>query len=186
MTNSDRIHSDRKGADHFWQRLIDSVGGIESSRRLAAGVALGMTIGLVPNESLVPYVIGVLLILSPANLLSGLASALFFGVLANFSTMATLFDQLGIFILSREGLTNGIAMLYQYPLMPWLRIENSIVLGSTLFCLMMVVPVYLLSERWFAAQGIRLIHRVLQIQLVRRILGVRKGVPTASQGESLA
>ncbi len=185
MTSPDRMGSDRKRPGHFWKRLFDSVGGIDSSRRLATGIALGMLIGLVPKESLFPYLVGVALILSPANLLTGIVSALLFGMLAKTAVLMSVFDQLGIFMLSRDWLIDRIGAVYQYPLLSWLRLENSAVAGSILVGLVTVFPVYVVSERWFKAQGIGLLEKTMQLQFFRRFLGVRKRTFPGQQSESL-
>ena len=62
----------------IWKVFQSSIRGVDSPHQLALGVALGMMIGLIPNESLLVYVIAAVAILTPANLLCLILSAVVF------------------------------------------------------------------------------------------------------------
>ena len=67
---------------NVWLDFRGTISGFNSSRQLAAGVTLGMIVGLLPKDSLLTYVLALIVILSPANLLTAACSAVFFHLIA--------------------------------------------------------------------------------------------------------
>ena len=62
----------------IWQRFLGTVSGMDSSEQLAAGVVLGMMIGMLPMDCLLPYLFLLVLLLSRANLLTAIGAAVAF------------------------------------------------------------------------------------------------------------
>jgi uncharacterized protein (TIGR03546 family) len=122
--------------------------------RIALGVALGFFLGIVPKANLLAVLIAALLLLLPANLLIGLAVTVVVSLIAPW--IAPFADELGGFVLtSNVGQQIGGAA-FRLPFVPWTMLDNTLVLGSFLIGLVLVVPVFLLAWlawRLFASQG---------------------------------
>jgi len=119
----------------------------EAPHRLALGFALGMMIGLVPKGNLVAIVLSTILLATRSDLIAGgLAAAAFswIGMLAD-----PLSHRLGLAILTREAWDPCWSELYKLPLVPWTRLNNTVVLGSLLLGIALFYPVYRLSRAAF-------------------------------------
>jgi uncharacterized protein (TIGR03546 family) len=114
-----------------------------SSRAIAFGVAMGMTIGLMPKGNLTAVVISTVVLATQANLAAaGVATALF--------TWAALWTdplahRLGSAILAQPLCQTSLARLYQWPLVPWTALNNTVVLGSLVLSLVLFYPAYHLT-----------------------------------------
>ncbi len=155
-----------------------SLRGIDSPRQLAAGVVLGMLVGLVPKDSLLVVALVFLLILSNANLVTGLISALVFSSVGCFFDLLT--HNIGVSILTYRPLQPYLLEITQWPLVGWMRIENTVVSGSVILGLFLLLPVYQLSYLVFSRYQKRLVEFVTQSRPVRWILGY----PSAKLQES--
>ena len=120
-----------------------TIAGGDTSRQIGFGIAMGTVIGLLPKDSLLTYLFGVVLLISTANLLSALVSGFVF------SWIGFLIDPIshsvGRWMLTRESLQAFWRMLYEAPIVPWTRFENTVVMGSLIIGLSLFLPMYLLS-----------------------------------------
>ncbi len=146
--------------DSLTRGFTHSVSGFDSEHRVTMGIVLGMLAGLMPKDSLLAYVFIGLLVLSLANMLAGVVS------LIVFSYVGPLLDQwsdsLGYSVLTQPALQNVLAGMMQMPLLPWMRLDNTVVMGNFLIGLALVYPMYWIGFRcysrikpnlirWFAA-----------------------------------
>ena len=145
-----------------------SVRGVDSSRQLAAGIVLGMMIGLIPKTSLLVVLLAIVLILSRANLITGILSAIVF------SWVGLLLDpithSIGAMLLTHESMQAFFRDLHQYPLVAWTRIENTVVTGSLIAGILLVLPVYHISYRVFAGYRDSMIEYLTQNRISKWIL----------------
>ena len=133
------------------------------------GIALGMMIGLIPKDSLIPYAIGLIALFTPANLLCVAISAVVFswvGVLLDPVT-----HQFGTWILTLELLESTWSTLFQLPIVPWTRFENTVVMGSFCAGLILAIPVYALSKSCFEKFGSTVFKLFIQTRIARWIIG---------------
>lgn len=116
-----------------------------SSKQLCAGFVLGMFLGFTPTLTL-HWFLGVLvLILFRINIGATLLSWSLFKVLAFLAD--PLFDEAGLYFLTDIPPLNGLwVFLSRVPLFPYSRFNNSIVMGSFLFFLILAVPLFFLSK----------------------------------------
>lgn len=123
--------------------LADLLADASSPRQIAWGFALGMLVGLVPKGNLTAAVLGVLLVATRANLAAAALATLCFswlGVLAD-----PLTHTLGLALLTSSSLRPFWDWLYGWPLVPWLGLHNTVVLGNLLCGLTLLLPVYALG-----------------------------------------
>ena len=151
----------------------------ESPRVLAASLAFGMLLGFVPKDNLIMALLGVLLLGLRFNLTLATASAaLFSGIAAMFDPIA---DALGRSVLTHPLFAEFWARLYQVPLMPWTRFNNTVVMGSLLLALGLMTPAYLLAALLVERYRPAVIAWVKQLKL-DQFLGVANRVGVGEHG----
>jgi len=153
----------------IWNSFKGSVKGFDTSHQLALGVAFGLLIGLIPKDSLLPYVIALVALLSRANLLSLGASGLAFSWLSPKLDVVT--HQIGRWVLTFDPLESAWTQLYQLPIVPWTRFENTVVTGSLLMGLILCLPVYLTSVQLFEKFGAPVAKMFMNTRLVSWLIG---------------
>jgi len=129
----------------------------ESPRQLAFGCAFGVLIGLLPKGNLLAVVVAILFFASRVNLSVGMLTALAISFCAGY------FDpfahRLGHFLLSAPPLQSLWTSLYNTPMVPWTRFNNTVVLGNLVIGLFLYYPVYVVTlplfERWKQLQARR-------------------------------
>lgn len=138
-------------------------------RQLALGFALGMVAGLVPKGNLIAVVLMLIICGSRVNLGTAMLGAFLFswvGVLTD-----PVSHELGLWLLTRESLTGFWTWLYNLPVVPWTKFNNSVVLGSFLWGWALFYPVYRLSKPRFAAWQPKLAERFRKFKFAQILLG---------------
>lgn len=111
----------------------------------AAAVAFGMAFGLVPKDSLIALLLLVLIALIPLNHLVACATGILSTLLSPLVYPWTHSVGLGVL---QSPLSKIIVWLYQFPLIPWLRLENSLVIGGTIIGALCWLPTYWVARRF--------------------------------------
>ena len=153
----------------LWQAFLASIKGFDSPGQLALGVSLGLVVGLLPKDSLLPYVIGAIALLTHANLLTLIASTLFFSWIGPAADPLT--HRIGGWLLTIDSLESVWAWLYQIPLMPWTRFENTVVMGSLTLGVLSSFPVYSLSKQFFGTYGESFFSLLFRNRISRWLVG---------------
>ncbi len=135
----------------LWESFRNTVRGVDSPSQLAAGVAIGMIIGLLPKDSLLPYCLVVVLLLTRANLFSAGVAAMLFSFLA--PILDPVSHMIGISVLTFAPLESTWTILIQLPIVPWTRFDNSVVMGSLILGLLTAYPLYRISRHFFYVYG---------------------------------
>lgn len=140
-----------------WTQFKGTVRGFDTPHQLGLGMAFGVAVGLIPKDSLLPYAIGVIAILSTANLLCfaiGLIAAHIVSPLLDHLT-----HLIGSWFLTFNPLEPMWATLIEWPLVPWTRFNNTVVMGTLILGILLAVPVYTMTRmvsraagRWFASR----------------------------------
>lgn len=137
--------------------------------QLAMGFALGMVAGLVPKGNLLAVVLMMMVCGSRVNLGTAMLGMFLF------SWVGVLLDpvshELGMWLLTRDSLAGFWTALYNLPILPWSKFNNSVVLGSFLLGLAMLYPVYRLSQPRFAVWQPNLAERFRKFRLAKLLLG---------------
>lgn len=153
--------------------LAGALRGLNSPRRIAWGVALGMVVGLVPKDNLTAAALGMLLLTLRINLAAGTCTALVCVCLAAFCDPFT--DRFGYALLTSPSLTPFWNWLLQCPAMAWTGLNNTVVVGSLALGLWLFYPVYFLTSRSVMRlqkrYGARLSGRLKKYRLYQVLLG---------------
>ena len=140
MNNENRTNENRIS---LVQAFSNSVRGVDSSKQLALGVAVGMMAGLVPKENLIFVGLLVFLVVSGANLLTGLVSVVVSSVAS--PHVDSIFHFAGSQILSTDFATRIVSGFLELPFASWTELNNTVVCGSMFIGLAFVVPLYFVS-----------------------------------------
>jgi uncharacterized protein (TIGR03546 family) len=119
-------------------KLLNSETG---QRSLAAGIAAGFILGMTPALSLQSLVVFLCLFVFRIQLTAALVSAFFFAFIA--WVLDPLFDSIGRAVLEIDSLQELFTSMYNMPLVPLTRFNNSIVMGSGLVTLALSPVVYM-------------------------------------------
>ena len=126
------------------QQIIGLIRIIHSEtdpRQISLGFALGMMPGLTPLTSLHNLLVLLAILFFRVNIGAAMLSWGVFKILAY--ALDPLFHQIGLFLLTGVAFLQGLwTTLYNAPLVPYTRFNNSIVMGSLVFSLFAFYPVY--------------------------------------------
>ncbi|MBL8024133.1 MAG: TIGR03546 family protein [Elusimicrobia bacterium] len=111
-----------------------------SPHALAGGFALGAIIGLTPKGSLHNVLVLFLIFLLPVNKSASLVSAILFALFSYL--FDPFFNRVGELLLTRPALEGLWTTLYNLPILPWTRFNNTLVLGSLMVSLILFIPLF--------------------------------------------
>lgn len=159
----------------FGLRAVKSVFTILQSEnspwQIAGGVAIGLFMGFSPFNGPQNYLLMVLLFFTNVNVASAtVATALFAGLAALLDPLA---HRLGyVLLVSNEGLTPFWTTLYNLPIVPFTRFNNTVVLGSFLLALILVIPVIFLTRALILYYRAHWRERVAKVGVVKWLSGL--------------
>ena len=140
-----------------WTSFKGTVRGFDTPHQLGLGLAFGTVVGLIPKDSLFPYLIGAIAVLSTANLLC-FAIGVFVAHVVS-PALDHLTHEIGTWFLTFSPLEPIWATLNEFPLVAWTRFNNSVVMGTLILGILFAVPVYTMTRmvarsagRWLASR----------------------------------
>lgn len=113
-------------------KLLNSDTGTVS---LAAGMSLGMILGFAPTLSIQTLLVFILIFLFRVQIGAAFIAAFFFKFVA--FLLDPVFDKVGQMVLETEGLKPLFTVMYNMPLVPLTRFNNSVVMGAGLVSLIL-------------------------------------------------
>ncbi|MBA4317366.1 MAG: DUF2062 domain-containing protein [Flavobacterium sp.] len=130
----------------FWLKLLRDILKIfregESPKQIAWGFALGSIVGLSPSLNLQGIIVWLLILILNVNLGAAVLGFTIFGLIA--FLFDPLFHQFGFFLLTQfEFLRGTYTTLYNAPVAPLSKFNNTVVIGSFVSALILLYPVYL-------------------------------------------
>ncbi len=137
--------------------------------QIAGGFMLGFMIGLMPFMTLQGVVLWIVLFFLNVNL-SAATFAIFISSFVAF-LFDPLFHNLGFWVLTAPGLQNTWTSLYNMPVAPLSRFNNTVVLGSLLGGIILALPVYLLVRKGVISYRSGLEEKIKKWKVVRWITG---------------
>lgn len=155
-----------------WRMVLAAIRGSNAPPQVGLGIALGMMVGLIPKDSLLVYLFGLVIFATNINLLATSLSA--FGFMWIGSWLDPVSHQVGHLILTQQGLQSTFLWLYEQPLVPWTRFNNTVVMGSLVIGLIAFYPVYLASRVLFARWAPRFNAVMVRFWFYRLLAGKKK------------
>jgi uncharacterized protein (TIGR03546 family) len=162
-------------------RIIASLNANQRPGEIAAGAAMGLLLALVPTGNLLWVALFVLTAFLKLNL--GI-ELLVLVVLRPFAPLADpLLHQVGSAILTGAGLEGFFTTLYNLPLVPFTRFNNTVVMGALAAGLALWIPVFLLARVLVRVYRkhihprlaeSRIVKAIQRIPIVSRVLAVSR------------
>ncbi|MCL2742792.1 MAG: TIGR03546 family protein [Planctomycetaceae bacterium] len=119
---------------------MDIITGKFGPREIAFAVSFGILLGLLPKDNLTAAAIAVVFFLSRANLVLGVVITIIVSFLSPF--YYPIAHRIGLEILTSDFGQEWGAALFQYPLVPWSMLDNTVVMGSFATGLALFLPVW--------------------------------------------
>jgi uncharacterized protein (TIGR03546 family) len=153
-------------------KLIQSLFGALHSEgtpgQLAAGIALGSIIGLTPLVNIHNAIVFAAIVLLNVSFAGGMLGWALFVPIG--FLLDPLFDWLGHALLLAPALRGMWTTFYNTPVVPLTNFNNTVVLGSLVFALLLFVPLFL-AARWAVARyRVTIGERVRQSKLYRAVM----------------
>ncbi len=129
----------------FWFNLIKSFIGIfregQTPAQVAGGFALGSMIGFSPMLTLQGALIWLVILVLDVNIAAAMLAIALCKLIA--FLVDPLFHALGYFLLVKVGFLQGLwTAMYNAPIAPLTRFNNTVVMGSFVFAVVCFVPIY--------------------------------------------
>lgn len=145
--------------------LFSALNSEESPRQVAAGFAYGVMLGLLPL-GLLATILGLFAFLININLAMMAVAALIFKIVAYL--VDPIANQLGFLFLTKiPSLVPFWTKLYNLPVIPYTKFNNTIVLGSLVIGVSLFIPMYLLAMKAVFAYRTHLRDKVDQWKIVK-------------------
>lgn len=147
----------------FWLQLLSKFVKIlragQTPRQIAGGFALGSLVGLSPNLTLQGVAIWLFILILDVNLSAAVLSFTLFALVAYL--IDPLFHQLGYLLLVQVDALRGFwTTLYNAPLAPLTRFNNTLVLGSLVGAIILSPFTYAAMKRFVIAYRSHLYARI--------------------------
>lgn len=164
------------------QRLLAEISQHRSPDRIAMGIALGTSFGLVPMDNLVSVGLLLAILFLPIHQLS---ASIAIAIVAILSPMLwPIPDAIGRWFFSMSWARSCVASLHALPLMPWFRLNNTVVMGGILFGLTTWMPQYLVM-RWMARRAQRQLADWSVDEIAEEAISYRKAIAAATRFQSI-
>lgn len=150
------------------QSLVGALHSEGTPGQLAAGIALGSILGLTPLVNIHNAIVFAAIVLLNVSFAGGMLGWALFVPIG--FILDPLFDWIGHQLLLAESLRGLWTSLYNTPVVPLTNFNNTIVLGSLVFALLLLVPLFF-ATRWAVARYRATIGaRVRQSKFYRAIM----------------
>lgn len=152
--------------------VLAAIRGSNSPGQVGFGIALGMMIGIMPKDSLITYCFGLLIFATNVNLLATSLSAFCFMWLG--ALLDPVSHQVGHYVLTQSSLQSTFLWLYEQPIIPWTRFNNTIVMGCLLIGTISFFPVYLIGKTIFQKYAPAFNQYMIRYWFYRMLAGQKK------------
>ncbi len=134
---------------------------------LAAGLACGFILGMTPSFSLQTVLVILILFTFRIQMGAAFIGAFFFKFIA--FMLDPVFHSIGSAVLEIEGMKGLYTSLYNMPIIPFTRFNNSIVMGSAVVSILLAPFVYILSRILIAKYRKTVVERFQQTKFWKAI-----------------
>jgi uncharacterized protein (TIGR03546 family) len=117
-----------------------------SPSAIAAGTSFGVALGLIPKDTLLALVLMLAILLLSVNQIAACVFAIGLSLLSGWTIGFT--HAFGTLVLQSDLIASFIVSLYQIPLIPWFRLENTVVTGGIALGAFLWLPTFLLALRF--------------------------------------
>jgi len=150
----------------FLSKIIKLLESAASPAQLAWGFVLGMFLGFIPGFSLFKIFIILLIILLNVNITMAIVSYALCGLLGYF--LDGLFHSIGYWVLVQiPFLQKFWTAIYNAPILPYSRFNNTVVMGGLISSIILIVPVFFHMKSLILLYRNKLSARVKKLKIVK-------------------
>ncbi|MDA3792542.1 MAG: TIGR03546 family protein [Elusimicrobia bacterium] len=147
------------------KKLIKALNADAEPGELAGGVILGLMLGLTPAFALHNLIVIGLIIILNVNISAAIFSSILFGIIGLF--IDPLSGIIGEKLLLSGALQNFWTAAYNIPVIPLTGFNNTVVLGSFMISLILMVPLFILSKKFIVLYREKFASRVEKFKIVK-------------------
>ncbi len=129
------------------KNIRTAIAGRKHPHQLAWALAFGVLLGIVPHGNLLA--LAILLAVLSLRINHAMAAISAIGATFLATRLDPFSDQVGHYVLSHEKLGPLMADAWQYPLVPWTDLNNTIVMGSFLIGVGALIPIFMITYPLF-------------------------------------
>ena len=144
-------------------QLIKMLNSETGTNQIASGLALGFALGMSPFLSLQGLLIVMFMIIFRVQFGAASLSAFFFAFVAYL--LDPIFHLIGETILYAKSLQSLWTALYNMPLIPLTRFNNTVVMGSGVLGLILFIPLFFIFIKLVATYRVQVVARFKTTQL---------------------
>jgi len=127
-------------------KFIKALRSHDSPSQIAWGITLGTILGLTPFFTFHNFILLILIILIKVNLSAVVFSLILYGLIGYI--LDPVFHTIGFLLLVNVDFLRPVwTWLYNLPIAPFTRFNNTVVIGSLVFSLVLLFPHYLLFKK---------------------------------------
>jgi len=151
-------------------RIIRAIRSQASPSQIASGFILGMLLGLLSFRSLFSVVIIILIIILNVNIAMAVVGYGLFRLVA--WGVDPWLHSLGYWLLvDMQGLQGVWTNLYNIPVFPLTRFNNTLLLGSLVVSIVLIAPMYILVKKFVILYRDKLAEKLQRWKIVQAIRG---------------
>ena len=151
----------------FIAKILVSLNSNSRPGELSSGIAFGFTLALVPGGNLLWVAIFAIAFLIKHHLGAMLLSLLLFKPLA--PLLDPLLHRTGEIILTQPGFHGFFTTLYNLPVLPWFQFNNTIVMGSLVWSLLLWLPLFILFRILVVIYRNKIASRLAESKLIKAL-----------------
>ncbi|MFN0117638.1 MAG: TIGR03546 family protein [Elusimicrobiota bacterium] len=147
-------------------KILSILNGEVSPRQIAAGFSIGVLIGLLPLGGLMSLFVIFGAFLINVNLAIMFVAAGIFKIIAY--AIDPIANQIGYQLLTQvPALTPFWTKLYNLPVVPYTKFNNTLVLGSLVLGIVLLIPAYFLAKKGIVQYRTHLKQKVLDLKIMK-------------------
>ena len=148
------------------KKILKQLNSDNTPENLALGIVMGCLIGMVPFNVLYTIPLVVVLFLFNINVAFAFLSAFFFSVLG--ISLDMLAHKIGLLLLVDFQFLRPLwTLIMNLPILPFLKLNNTVMLGSLLLAVLLSYPVYLLSKRLIILYRLKWMKKIVGSKLMK-------------------
>lgn len=147
--------------------FINLLNSEKGTNQIALGITAGFILGMTPFFSLQSLLIFLALLFFRIQIGAAFISAFFFAFIA--WILDPVFHQMGVWVLTMPSLQELFTTMYNMPLVPFTRFNNSIVMGSGIVGFILAPIVFIISKIVVSKYRKHIVERIKQTKLFKMI-----------------
>lgn len=147
--------------------LIQLLNSETGTYQISAGFSAGMVLGFAPFFSIQTLLIFLAVLIFRVQLGAVFIAAFFFKLIA--FVLDPVFDSVGRFVLGQESLHGLFTYLYNLPIVPFTRFNNSVAMGALVVSLVLAPVLFFASVRLVQAYRLQVVKRFKETRFFKAL-----------------